>query len=173
MSQYLHHIRAVILDVDGVLTDGTITIGPSGVYKTFNIKDGAGIAHLRDAGIPVCFLTGRSDEATWMRFDDLKLNKNHYIEGCKDKHKGFLHLSKILDIPPEHIAYMGDDVADIPALQLAGYSTCPNDAVLEVKEASHKTYSSNGGYGAVRELCDEILFAVKQKNSFLPQNNSD
>ncbi|HEY6003751.1 MAG TPA: HAD hydrolase family protein [Anaeromyxobacter sp.] len=149
-------IRLVLLDVDGVLTDGRLYYGPEGeALKAFDVKDGHGIVLLRehaDFGV----ISGRPGKASQRRLEELRVK--HLVFGERDKLAGYARLAH-LGIPDEEVAYMGDDVNDIPLLRKVGLSACPADARPEVKEIVDFVARSPGGRGAVRELCDLVLRA--------------
>lgn len=149
-------IRLVLLDVDGVLTDGRLYYGPEGeALKAFDVKDGHGIVLLRDhADFGV--ISGRPGKASERRLQELRFK--HLVFGERDKLAGYAKLAH-LAIPDEEVAYMGDDVNDIPLLARVGLAACPADALPEVKEVVHFVARSAGGRGAVRELCDLVRTA--------------
>jgi 3-deoxy-D-manno-octulosonate 8-phosphate phosphatase (KDO 8-P phosphatase) len=149
-------IRLVLLDVDGVLTDGRLYYGPEGeALKAFDVKDGHGIVLLRDhADFGV--ISGRPGKASERRLQELRFK--HLVFGERDKLAGYARLAH-LGIPDEEVAYMGDDVNDIALLARVGLAACPADARAEVKEVVHFVARSPGGRGAVRELCDLVRSA--------------
>jgi 3-deoxy-D-manno-octulosonate 8-phosphate phosphatase (KDO 8-P phosphatase) len=149
-------IRLVLLDVDGVLTDGRLYYGPEGeALKAFDVKDGHGIVLLREH-VDFGVISGRPGKASERRLQELRVK--HLVFGERDKLAGYARLAH-LGIPDEEVAYMGDDVNDIPLLRKVGLSACPADARPEVKEIVHFVARSPGGRGAVRELCDLVLGA--------------
>jgi len=149
-------IRFLVLDCDGVLTDSKITYTEDGrEIKSFNIKDGHGIKLLMRAGIGVAVITGRFSKALEHRPKDLLIE--HVIQGAKDKKAALLDFSQRVGIEPSEMAYMGDDVVDLPAMALCAMSIAPGDAVDMVKERSDVVTSLPGGYGAVREAAEIIL----------------
>lgn len=151
-------VKLVVLDVDGVLTDGSIWVGEEGeAIKHFNTRDGLGIKMLQAAGIPVAILTGRNSKQTAARCAELGIEA--VSQGKVFKGKAFADLVKAHGLAHEEVAYMGDDVPDIPALKLAGLSAVPADAVEEVKSLADYVSPFNGGYGAVRSLAELILRA--------------
>jgi 3-deoxy-D-manno-octulosonate 8-phosphate phosphatase (KDO 8-P phosphatase) len=146
-------IRLVLLDVDGVLTDGRLYYGPEGeALKAFDVRDGHGIVMLRDH-VEFGVISGRPGKASEGRLRELRFE--HVIFGQRDKLKGYAELSH-LGIPDAEVAYMGDDVNDLTLLARVGLSACPADALPEVRSAVHFVSRSAGGRGAVRELCDLI-----------------
>ena len=149
-------IRLVLLDVDGVLTDGRIWFGPEGeALKAFDVRDGHGIVRLRDQ-VDFGVISGRPGMATRKRLEELGFK--HLIFSQRDKLDGYATLGH-LGFADEEVAYMGDDVNDIPLLEKVGLSACPADAHPEVRSRVHFVAKSPGGFGAVRELCELILAA--------------
>ena len=149
-------IRLVLLDVDGVLTDGRLYYGEGGeALKAFDVKDGHGIVLLRDH-VAFGVISGRPGKASEARLRELRFE--HLVFGERDKLAGYARLAH-LGIPDEEVAYMGDDVNDVALLRRVGLSACPADAMPAVREAVHLVARSPGGRGAVRELCDLVLRA--------------
>ena len=149
-------IRLVLLDVDGVLTDGRIYYGEGGeLMKAFDVKDGHGIVMLRPH-VTFGVISGRPGKTSEARLRDLRFE--HLVFGERDKLAGYARLAH-LGIPDDEVAYMGDDVNDVPLLRKVGLSACPADAVPEAKAAVQLVTRSPGGRGAVRELCELILRA--------------
>ncbi len=152
-------IKAIVFDVDGVLTDGSLWYGPSGEsMKRFDVKDGHGMVLARLTGLPVALLTARSSPIVEIRATELKLAK--VFQGRREKGPAFEELAQELGFPLNEVAYMGDDLNDLPALNRAGLSGCPLDAVPEVLGAVHFTSSRPGGRGAAREFIELILRAT-------------
>jgi 3-deoxy-D-manno-octulosonate 8-phosphate phosphatase (KDO 8-P phosphatase) len=152
-------IQAVVFDVDGVLTDGGLWYGPSGeALKRFNVKDGHAMVLARLTQLPVAVLTARTSPMVEFRANELKLTK--VFQGRREKGAGFVELAQELGFAPSQLAYMGDDLNDLPALTRAGLSGCPSDAVAEVRQAVHFVASSPGGHGAAREFLELILKAT-------------
>lgn len=149
-------IKLVAFDVDGVLTDGSLTFDENGhEYKTFNAKDGQGIVNLHKAGIITAIITARNNGTVEHRAKNLNITELH--QGSKNKIETLENIMKKYNINFEEIAYMGDDLPDICILEKVHLKGCPNDAVDEVKEIANFIASKNGGRGAVREFCDYIL----------------
>lgn len=158
LCQRVQNIRLVALDVDGVLTGGEIILLPDGTdLKIFNAKDGLGIRRLIRAGIEVAFITGRKSTATANRAFELSVP--HLFQNVRNKLAVAEDLLLSLNLGFENMAYMGDDLPDMPLLQAVGFSACPADAVIEVQNVCHWTSSCQGGQGAVRELADTIVYA--------------
>ena len=152
----MNQIRCFVLDVDGVLTDSRIYFTDDGKeMKAFNSKDGHGLKLIMRAGITVAIITGRYSSALEHRARDLSIT--HVIQGSKDKKSALMELSQTLGIEPGEMAYMGDDVVDLPAMRLCGLSIAPADAVDMVKEHSDIVTTLPGGHGAVREAVEIIL----------------
>jgi 3-deoxy-D-manno-octulosonate 8-phosphate phosphatase (KDO 8-P phosphatase) len=149
-------IRLVLLDVDGVLTDGRIYYGPEGeALKAFDVRDGHGIVLLRDH-VDFGVISGRPGGTAEKRL--LELRFKHLVFGEREKLAGYARLAH-LGVPDGDVAYMGDDVNDLPLLARVGLSACPADAHPEVRGRVHLATASPGGRGAVRELCDLLLRA--------------
>lgn len=148
-------IKMVAFDVDGVMTDGSITYDENGVeYKTFNVKDGQGIVRITKVGIITAIITARNNATVKHRFDNLGMSR--LFMGQKDKMVAMKQLLDEYNLDLSQVAYMGDDLPDIPVLKEVGLSACPNDAIDEVKDLCHFVSLKNGGRGAVRELTDLI-----------------
>jgi 3-deoxy-D-manno-octulosonate 8-phosphate phosphatase (KDO 8-P phosphatase) len=149
-------IRLVLLDVDGVLTDGRLYYGAEGeALKAFDVRDGHGIVLLRDH-VDFGVVSGRPGKASEKRLQELRVK--HLVFGQRDKLQGYAELAH-LGVPDEEVAYMGDDVNDVPLLRRVGLSACPADAHPDVPAAVHLVTRAPGGRGAVRELCDLLLRA--------------
>jgi len=149
-------IRALLLDVDGVLTDGGMYYGPKGeTLKKFNVKDGMGIRLVREAGIAVALVTGERSEAVVRRAGKLKIRD--VFLGVEDKAAVVRKFLASRGIRPDEAAYVGDDVNDLSAMRLVGLAIAVADAVPAVRKAAHRITSRRGGDGAVREVCDFIL----------------
>jgi 3-deoxy-D-manno-octulosonate 8-phosphate phosphatase (KDO 8-P phosphatase) len=148
-------VRLLLLDVDGVLTDGRLYYGETGeLMKAFDVKDGHGIVMLRDH-VALGVISGRPGLAR-RRLEELRFQ--HLVFSQRDKLAGYATLAH-LGFADEEVAYMGDDVNDLGLLRRVGLSACPADALPEVRRAVHFVSSNPGGRGAVRELCDLIRAA--------------
>lgn len=149
-------IRLVILDVDGVLTDGRIVYDANGVEsKFFNVKDGHGIKLLQRVGIKVAIISGRESEVVNRRAAELGIEMVY--QRALDKIKPYMNVLEASGCSDDEIAYMGDDLPDIPLMRRVGLAAAPADALEYVLPFAHFIASSRGGWGAVRELCDLIL----------------
>ncbi|ADW19448.1 3-deoxy-D-manno-octulosonate 8-phosphate phosphatase, YrbI family [Desulfobulbus propionicus DSM 2032] len=151
-------IRLLLLDVDGVLTDGTITYtSGGGETKSFNTQDGLGIKLLQDSGVAVGIITARTSEAVARRAQDLRLA--HVFQGKQDKLTVYESILKQTGLRPPQTGFMGDDLMDLPILNRVGLAVAPANAVAEIRQRVHYTTERGGGHGAVREVCDLILEA--------------
>lgn len=156
----LEPIRLLVLDVDGVLTNGSLFYSAGGEeMKAFNVHDGLGIRLLIDCGFEVGIITGRSSAAVSARCSDLGLNENMVVLGSRDKGADLDQMLSTLGIADHEIAAMGDDLPDLPMLTRAGFSFCPTDAAPEVIAACDHICGKNGGSGAVREAAEILLKA--------------
>ncbi|HMO50815.1 MAG TPA: HAD hydrolase family protein [Kiritimatiellia bacterium] len=154
-EQRAARVRALILDVDGVLTDGGLLYHANGESKIFNVRDGHGIVLARLAGLRTAFLTGRASEAVRRRAAELKIDALR--EGVYRKGEALDELLRALDVQPEHVCYAGDDLVDLAVLRRVGFPAAPADAVPEVRDAAAWVATRPGGNGAVRELVEFIL----------------
>jgi 3-deoxy-D-manno-octulosonate 8-phosphate phosphatase (KDO 8-P phosphatase) len=153
-------IKLVLMDCDGVLTDGKIYFNEHGEEtKAFNIKDGLGIVRLHRSGISTGIITGRVFNALKVRAEELGIG--FLRMGCEDKAEEFGNAMADAGVTAEETAYIGDDLPDIPLMQKAGLGVAVADAAGEVLAAADYVTSKNGGDGAVRELADLILNAQK------------
>lgn len=160
VTERARRVRALVLDVDGVLTDAILWYGSRGeVIKGFSARDGFAIKAAQGAGIAVAVLSGRLSSLLRARLRDLGIPKELVIQGSTGKGPDLIRLADRLGIQPVEVAYMGDDIPDLPALALAGFAACPADAVAEVRDQSHYVCSIGGGRGAVRELVEFVLTA--------------
>ena len=146
------------MDVDGVLTDGTVQICSDGSEtKAFSILDGLGLTRLNRAGVAVAWISGRASGATTARATELKVP--HLIQGRTDKLAALQELAASLGLAPAQCAYMGDDDIDAPAIAWAGVGIAPPDAMPDALAAARYVTVRPAGRGAVREVCEQILAA--------------
>jgi len=158
LQERARRVALLVLDVDGVLTDGSLYYGPDGeVMKRFDVKDGHGLVILRHLGIPSAILTARSSKIVETRMRELGVP--HIVQGAKDKEAGLERILAAARVTEEQVAYIGDDVNDLPVLTKVGFSACPADARPEVLAAVDYVCKAPGGHGAVRELVELILHA--------------
>ena len=151
-------LKLFATDVDGVLTDAGMYYGESGEeLKKFNTRDGMGIKLLQAEGVILAIITGEQTKIVTRRAK--KLGITEVFQGVQDKVAVLTHLSNKFNIPFEQMAYMGDDVNDVGALQAVGYAAAPADCVDQVRQVVHYICWKNGGEGVVREVIDMILAA--------------
>jgi 3-deoxy-D-manno-octulosonate 8-phosphate phosphatase (KDO 8-P phosphatase) len=149
-------VRWLVLDVDGVLTDGRLHYGPQGEeLKVFDVKDGYGIVRAREAGLHVALLSARESPATRRRAHELDVDR--VLLGQRDKSAAFDDLLDGLGVDASEVAAIGDDLPDLAILGRAGISFAPADAVAEVRAACDVVLGAPGGHGAVREMVDRLL----------------
>ncbi len=149
-------VKLLALDVDGVLTDGSIYIDHEGrEYKRYNVRDGFAIRLWEKMGFNCAIITGRTSESVLHRAADLRIR--HVIQGSKDKASSLSDLCAASGAKPEEIAYLGDDWPDLPALRRVGLPMCVGDASAAVKARAAIITSNTGGHGAVREAVEQIL----------------
>lgn len=154
-------LRLLALDVDGVLTDGRIYYGNSGEeLKAFNIRDGLGIKLLQRAGVAVAIITGRSSTLVARRAAELGIEQ--VVQGREDKLGALRELCTQLSLDLAHCAYMGDDLPDIAAITAAGLGLTVADAAPQALAAADWHSTLNGGCGAVRQACEQIILARGQ-----------
>ena len=162
-------VKLLVLDVDGVLTNGQVFIGDNGkeFLKAFDIQDGLGIKLLDKIGIPTALITGRSSQMVLARCEELGIN--HVQMGVKNKATALESMVQSLGLQPSDCAVMGDDWPDLPMMKSAGLKVCPAQGHDAVKETAHFVTTRSGGSGAVRELCDLILKAQNRYEELLSQ----
>lgn len=150
-------IKALVMDVDGTLTDGKIYIGSRGEeFKVFNIKDGYGIHRiLPEHNIKTVIMTGRESDLVSIRAKELEID--YVFQNIKNKKDTIEYLTKELKCNLSQIAYIGDDLIDIPAMELCGIKGCPADAAYEVQIICDYVSTKNGGYGAVRDFIEWMI----------------
>jgi len=156
MDERLKNIKLLLLDVDGVLTDGRIIFDSNGIEsKFFNVKDGHGIKLLQRAGIEVGIVSGRKSQVVTNRAAELAITR--VFQGALDKLAVYREILQDTGLTDSQIGFMGDDVIDIPVMRRVGFAAAPADAVEEVLPHAHFIARNRGGWGAVREVCDLIL----------------
>jgi 3-deoxy-D-manno-octulosonate 8-phosphate phosphatase (KDO 8-P phosphatase) len=159
-------IRLLILDVDGVLTDGSLFLGDAGEqYKAFNSRDGHGIRMAQDGGLEVAVLTGRNSEVVTHRMRDLGVR--HIMQGRRDKGLAVEELLHRAGFEARETAFVGDDVVDLPAMRRVGLGIAVADAHPLVLEHADWRTRTGGGRGAVREICEELLDAQHRLEGIL------
>ncbi len=158
----LKKIKLLVLDVDGVLTNGKLIYGNEGeIFKVFNVKDGLGIKLLQHSGIKLAFLSGGSNGATNYRANDLAIES--CFTGIKDKSKAIVDLQKIHKVNKTETAYIGDDLNDIVVLKYVSLLITPKDGSKQIIRKAQLTLNSKGGDGAIREFSERLL---KSKNKW-------
>jgi 3-deoxy-D-manno-octulosonate 8-phosphate phosphatase (KDO 8-P phosphatase) len=156
LQEKIKKIKLLLLDVDGVLTDGSIILGPPDLeYKIFNIRDGLGIKLAQAGDIEVGIITGRISEAVRKRA--LELDIKILYQGQSNKIEAYQKIKQQLDLKDEQIAYIGDDLPDLAILKQAGFGCTVSDACDEIKKEVDFVTKRNGGKGAVRETIELIL----------------
>jgi len=162
----LKRIKLLLLDVDGVLTDGSIIYNDNGTEtKIFNVKDGLGIRLLMEAGIKVGIVTGRSSKTLYHRCKNLGISL--IFDGVHEKTSVLELISEQTGLHAEEIAFVGDDLLDLPLLKSVGFSIAVADAHETVIENADMVTSKKGGDGAVREVCEAILKAQGLWNNII------
>lgn len=150
------HIKLLLLDVDGVLTDGTLIYSPDDKEsKMFNTQDGFGLRLIREAGIDTGVITARRSSVVARRATELAMR--YVYQGSGNKLDAYKEIIKQSGLKPFEICYMGDDWLDLVLLKRVGFAAVPANAVAEVKEIAHYVTNQPGGHGAVREVCNLLL----------------
>lgn len=151
-------VKVMIFDVDGILTDGSLTYGPDGeITKTFNVLDGLGIQLLQKTGVITAIISARKSPIVLARARDLGIN--HVWQGHQDKRIAFAELLEQTGFTAEQCGYIGDDVIDLPLLTKVGFAVTVPTGHPEVQHRAHYVTRAGGGRGAVREVCDMVLRA--------------
>lgn len=151
-------IRLVIFDVDGVLTDGSLYLGDDGQeYKAFHSRDGLGMTLLQETGVRLAVITGRTSKVVQLRMENLGISEIY--QGYRDKLPAYEELKRRLSLTDEVIAYVGDDVVDLPIMRQVGLAVAVGDAHPRVQQHAHWHTRAGGGQGAAREVCELILDA--------------
>ncbi len=151
-------VRLAVFDVDGVLTDGRLILGDDGQeYKAFHSRDGHGLRMLQDSGIAVAIVTGRVSHVVEKRAAELGIA--HLYQGRRDKLPALRELLDTVQLGPDAVAYVGDDVVDLPVMVRVGLAVAVGDAHSHVKRHAHWVTRSHGGRGAAREVCELLMQA--------------
>lgn len=155
-KERLADIKAFAFDVDGVLTDGTLYLHPSGeLLRTSNVRDGYAMRRAIDMGYPVAIITGGVSESLSQRFANLGLTDLYF--GCADKCVALAEFCQRNGITPAQVLYMGDDLPDAQIMQRVGIATCPQDADYEIKQLSAYISNFDGGRGCARDVIEQVL----------------
>lgn len=158
MLERARRVRVVLLDFDGVLTDGRIVLGPDGLdVRAFDVKDGFGIQLARAAGLELGIVSGRTSVVLVDRARDLGIREVH--QGVTDKAARLSEIAARLGASTDETCFMGDDLIDLPAMRRAGFAAAPADAMPQVRQLAHHVTEQRGGRGAVRELVELLLAA--------------
>lgn len=158
IQEKLKKIKLLILDVDGVMTDGRIIMDNAGrEIKNFNVRDGHGLKVLQRYGVKVAILTGRKSKVVEHRAKDLEIK--YVYQKVYNKKEVFIKILKQQKLTADEVAFIGDDIVDVPVLKMVGFSVAVADALDIVKKSVDYVAENKGGKGAVREVCDMILQA--------------
>ncbi|MBN2254385.1 MAG: HAD-IIIA family hydrolase [Deltaproteobacteria bacterium] len=172
MAEKIRHVSFLILDVDGVMTDGRIIIDDAGnETKQFHVRDGHGLKLLMRVGIEVIVITGRTSEVVEHRARELGIHEVH--QGSKDKVAVLEEIMARRNITGENIAYMGDDIVDVPVFRKVGFAVAVADASDDAREAADYITGNSGGNGAVREICELILKVQNKWDTVVSRYYSD
>ena len=156
LKERIQKIKLVIVDNDGVLTDGRIVFGDYGdELKFFDVQDGFGLVLLRRAGFSTVIMSGKKSRINHRRAKELQVNK--ILQNVFDKLKGFEKLIKDFKVSPEEVCYIGDDLIDLPVMKRVGLAVAVSNAVEDIKHVAHHVTKKHGGRGAVREVVDLLL----------------
>ena len=155
-KELMPQIDTFIFDIDGVLTNGIVTIFPNGeLVRQMNIKDGYALKSAVDAGFKVCIISGGSSESVRTRLQGLGVTEIHL--GVHDKIKVYEELLEKFNLKPENVLYMGDDVPDYPVMEKVGFACAPKDAAPEIKKISKYISPRKGGEGCARDVIEQIM----------------
>jgi len=158
LKQRLQNIKLLVLDVDGVMTDGGLTIGDDGQeYKTFHAHDGLGMKLLKATGVELAIITGRTSNVVKKRAESTGVG--HFHQGAEDKLVAFNKLIKTCHLQADQCAFMGDDVVDLPPMLQCGLAIAVPAAPELILQHAHYVTKKSGGHGAVREVCELIMQA--------------
>lgn len=155
-KEIMNSITTFIFDVDGVLTDGTVHVSPTGeMLREMHIRDGFAMKAAIESGYNVCIISGGSNEGVRIRLRNLGITDIHL--GSPDKVATFKEYIELYNIESENVLYMGDDIPDFHVMKLVGLPTCPQDASPEIKAISNYISHKNGGKGAVRDVIEQVM----------------
>jgi 3-deoxy-D-manno-octulosonate 8-phosphate phosphatase (KDO 8-P phosphatase) len=156
-------VKLAVFDVDGVFTDGRIWMGSDGVeLKAFSVRDGVGVKELLAAGVAIAIISGRASPAVDRRMAELGVT--NVVQGREDKAQALAELLRQTGIEPRQAAYLGDDTPDLPAMRMVGLPAAVADAHPDVRAAGVWISSQPGGRGAVREFCEMLLGARRDRD---------
>jgi len=158
LERKARELSLLVLDVDGVLTDGRLHVGPDGeIFKSFSVRDGLAIKLAAAAGLEIALLSARQSEIVARRAQEVGIEE--VLQGHEDKGAAFRALLQRRDLPPTAVGYVGDDLQDLPVLAAAGFSAAPADAAAEVLRRVDYVTEAGGGAGCVREIVERLLVA--------------
>ncbi|WP_142783258.1 KdsC family phosphatase [Changchengzhania lutea] len=164
-KEYLEHITTFIFDVDGVLTDGSVTVTTSGeLLRVMNVKDGYALKTAINAGFNMAIISGGTHEGVRIRLEGLGIS-DVYL-GAHNKIDQLNDYLRKHDVKAENILFMGDDIPDYPVMKHIGFPCCPQDAVPEIKAISKYVSHKKGGYGAVRDVIEQVLKVQGKWNGY-------
>ncbi len=170
-KELMNNITTFIFDVDGVLTDSSVHVTPSGeMLRIMNIRDGFAMKAALESGYNVCIISGGSNEGVRIRLRNLGIHDIHL--GCPNKVETFKEYIELYNIKPENVLYMGDDIPDYHVMKLVGLPTCPQDSSPEIKAISTYISHKNGGKGAVRDVIEQVM-KVQEKWHFYYNGKHD
>lgn len=167
LTARLRRVQLFLCDVDGVMTDGSVFMGPGGEFKSYNVPDGLGLLLLRESGIKVGWISARPSPATRIRAKDLKID--FLMQPTEGKVAAAEALLRKLRLNWEQVCYVGDDVLDLGLLRRAGVAITPSNGVAEAKRLAHHVTSAQGGCGSVREVSEMILKAQKKWDAIIAE----
>lgn len=164
-KEILNDITTFVFDIDGVLTDSSVHVSQNGeMLRIMNIRDGFAMKAAIESGYNVCIISGGSSEGVRIRLQNLGIREIHL--GSSNKVTTFKEYCEKYNINPQHVLYMGDDIPDYHVMKLVGLSTCPQDAVSEIKAISKYISHVNGGKGAVREVIEQVMKVQGKWNTY-------
>ncbi len=155
-KEIMNHITTFVFDVDGVLTDSSVHITPTGeMLRIMNIRDGFAMKAAVESGYQVCIISGGSNDGVKIRLRNLGITDIYLA--TPDKVETFKEYTELYNINPDQVLYMGDDIPDYHVMQLVGLPSCPQDATAEIKAISKYISHKNGGKGAVRDVIEQVM----------------
>lgn len=164
-KELMHNITTFVLDIDGVLTDGTVHVSPTGeMLREMNIKDGFAMKAALETGYKICIISGGKNEGVRIRLQNLGITDIYMAS--PDKVETLQEYCDIYGIKTDEIAYMGDDIPDYHVMQKVVLPTCPQDASPEIKAIAKYISHKNGGKGAVRDLIEQVMKVQGKWNTY-------
>lgn len=164
-KEIMNDITTFILDVDGVLTDSSVHVTPTGeMLRIMNIRDGFAMKAAVESGYHVCIISGGSNDGVRIRLRNLGITDIHLAS--PNKVETFKEYTELYNIKPEQVLYMGDDIPDYHVMQLVGLPTCPQDSSPEIKMISKYISHKNGGRGAVRDVIEQVMRVQGKWNTY-------